>query len=251
MDLKSSRSQQAYRLLHERIALGELGPGAVVSEASLARELGISRTPIGEALRRLAHEGLVEQVPRFGTIVRQISADELTELFEIREALEGFAAARAAERITPGALAELAGLCDTLEAIVVTATAAGASLLEGESLRRFLAADMALHMLIIASAGNQRMCELVQQTRGVSLMFKARRGEHSIARVERANIAHRSILAALADRNGEAARRLVVDHISTSRVESLGSAAPAAAAVTLKSISLPEFIRQDLAELER
>lgn len=246
MQRHSSRAHQAYLSLRERITTGELEPGAIVSEASLAKSLGISRTPIGEALRRLAQEGLVDQVPRYGTIVREISTAELDELFEIREALEGMAAGKAAQRISAEALVELATLCGTVEAEIAEAKEQNIPRLEGDALRRFLASDLAFHMLIIASAGNRRLCEMIEHTRSVSLMFKARRGEHSIARVEDASRAHRKILDALERRDSKGATEQVVAHIRTSRQQSLKDTPDDGPPVTLGSLDLPDFIRQDL-----
>jgi DNA-binding GntR family transcriptional regulator len=247
--MSASRSQQAYWQLHEKISSGELEPGSVVSEASLAKDLGLSRTPIGEALRRLAEEGIVEQVPRYGTIVREIPTSELAELFEIREALEGMAAGKAAEQMTPSSLEDIARLCDTIDHEIASAKAQHAKRLEDEALRRFLAADMAFHLVIIASAGNRRLLDMIQQTRSVSLMFKARRGEHSIERVQQAASAHRAILQALTQRNAEEATRLVVSHIRSSREQSLVERPREHNGVNLGTINLPHFVKQNLAEL--
>ena len=235
----------AYAAIRDRIAQGKLAPGTDVSEASLARELGLSRTPIGEALRRLSHEGLVDQVPRYGTIVRQASAEELRELYEIREALEGMAASKAASRITPVALSEMATLCDTIEAELADTEADGRTVMQGDSLRRFLAADMAFHMLILASAGNRRLTDLIENTRSVSSMFHAHRGDHTTDRIRHANVTHRAILQALGERDAAEATRLVVDHIRTSCAQSLAALATPAP-VTLKTIELPASVRQTL-----
>ncbi|MEQ8848952.1 GntR family transcriptional regulator [Botrimarina sp.] len=241
-----SRTSEAYVRLRERITTGQLAPGAVVSEASLAKELGLSRTPIGEALRRLSQDGLVEQVPRYGTIVREITPAELEELFEIREALEGMAASKAADRITPTALEELGGLCGTIENELHRAETSGETRLEGEALRRFLSADLAFHMLIIASAGNSRLTELIDNTRSISSMFNARRGEHSVERIRNAAEAHRAILDALLRRDAMAAQAEVVAHIRTSCKQSL-QAPTRRPPVSLGTLNLPDSVRQDLA----
>ena len=100
-----NRRERAYQYLHARIASGALAGGALVSELSLAREMGLSRTPVREAIRQLIMEGLVEQVPRHGTIVRIPERREVAELYEVREALESYAVAQAARRILPADLA--------------------------------------------------------------------------------------------------------------------------------------------------
>lgn len=246
MAVSTNQSQQVYRQLRDRIATGELSPGDVMSEAALAKQFGLSRTPIGEALRQLASEGLVDQVPRYGTIVRDIPVRELADLFEIREALEGMAAAKAAAAITPKALAELRSLCAAIDREIERVRELGETTLDNPGLRRFLAADMAFHMLIIASAGNQRLHQMIDQTRSVSVMFAARRGVHVLSRVENANQAHRAILAALEARNAEEAQRLVVQHVRTSRDQSLSQPENPQSPATLHSLDLPDYIRRDL-----
>jgi DNA-binding GntR family transcriptional regulator len=246
MHTNGSHSQQVYHRLRDRIATGDLRPGDVMSEASLAKEFGLSRTPIGEALRQLAHEGVVHQVPRFGTIVRDVPARELAELFEIREVLEGMAASKAALTITAEAIGELHSLCATIDAEIDRNAKCGNRICDREGLRRFLAADMAFHMLVIASAGNERLCRMIEQNRSVSAMFAARRGEHPMQRVESANQAHKAIVAALEQRDSFESQRLVVEHIRRSRDQSLAQHVSAPATASLGSINLPEYVRREL-----
>lgn len=244
--MRANQSSQAYSLLRERIMSGALAPGQVVSEAALAREMGVSRTPVGEALRRLSHEGLVDQIPRYGTVVREFTAEDLHELFEVREALEAMAVSRAALRISAEVIEELTALCDAIDAEVASATAAGVDAIEGEALRRFLAADMAFHLLIIAAANNRRLSQIMEQTHTLSSMFHARRGVHSVARIKGANQAHREIVAALADRDAELATDLLAKHIRRSCEQSIREPVQQPAAVTLGSLNLPPSVMRDL-----
>lgn len=98
---------RAYQLLRERIVSAELKPGSRVAEHQLAEELGMSRTPVHEAVLRLAGEGLVEVRPRAGTLVTRISADALEEALLVRGALELMVAEKAAERGSLDAFAAL------------------------------------------------------------------------------------------------------------------------------------------------
>jgi DNA-binding GntR family transcriptional regulator len=93
-------TSKAYRHLYGEIVDGRIAAGAVISESAIAKSLGISRTPVGEAVRLLARDGLVDQVPRFGTVVRHVQRTELDEHYEMREALESYAAQLAARRAT-------------------------------------------------------------------------------------------------------------------------------------------------------
>lgn len=249
MKKASNHSQHAYATIRERITSGQLASGAIVSEAAFAKELGLSRTPVGEALRRLSHEGLVDQIPRYGTIVRSLSRDELQELFEIRQGLEGIAAAKAAANISDGVLQELELLCAAIDEEIRAARKTGANALEADALQRFLAADMAFHMLIITSAGNRRLSELLEQTRSISSMFHARRGIHSLGRAASANKWHRRIVAALAAKDGVEASALVAKHIQQSCEESLEVERVTAPVVSLGTLNLPPSMRMALKEV--
>ncbi|MCO6046235.1 GntR family transcriptional regulator [Aeoliella sp. ICT_H6.2] len=246
MKNRPSHSQVAYAAIRERITSGELSSGAIVSEAAIAKELGLSRTPVGEALRRLSHEGLVDQIPRYGTVVRSLSPRDLRELFEVRQALEGMAAAKAAQQITAEVLEELELLCVAIDAEITSAQTCGANSLEGDALSRFLAADMAFHMLIISSARNRRLGEILEQTRSISSMFYARRGVHSLSRVIDANRWHRKILDALIAKDSAKASELVISHIQHSCEQSLQSHADGEAPVTLGTLNLPPSMRMAL-----
>jgi DNA-binding GntR family transcriptional regulator len=96
-----SLRQLAYDSLKADILGGDLAPGTPISEAERAEALGISRTPIREAMQQLAQEGLIEVFPKRGTFVSRLSARDVRESFELREAVETFAARLAAERRTP------------------------------------------------------------------------------------------------------------------------------------------------------
>jgi DNA-binding GntR family transcriptional regulator len=222
-----SLAQKAYDHLQEGVLSGRLRSGTVISEAALARELGISRTPVGEAIRQLVREGLVEQVPRYGTIVRSIDRRELIDLYEMREALESYAAAKAAEHLSEPMLNRLEQFCDVMERIGQELQASGGTgELDEPSLRRFLAADMAFHMLIIEASGNRRMIEVVKNMRTVSRIFRMRRAPHHLPVVHRAHEYHRRVLVALRARDAEAARKAMLEHIAAGKNETLSRLSP-------------------------
>lgn len=100
----------AYQRLLEDIRKGELGPGARLRETELAERLGVSRTPIREAIRQLEADGLVLHVPRFGATVRSLDYAEIMELYEMRVVLEGTAARLAARSASEAELSELAAI---------------------------------------------------------------------------------------------------------------------------------------------
>ena len=183
--------------------------------------MGISRTPVGEAIRSLASEGWVEQRPRQGTVVRDFTRREVIELYELREALETFAAGQAARLVTDPTLSRLDRYCDEMDRLRKELAESGAGTLTDESLKRFLAADMAFHLLIVRTAGNQRILDLTKQTRTISRLFRLRRQRHSLQVVGRAHDFHRGIVAALRQGDTETARQAVAEHIQASRRETL------------------------------
>jgi DNA-binding GntR family transcriptional regulator len=116
-----SLGERAYRRLRASILDGTLSAGAKVSERTLASALGISAQPVREALRRLEQDGLVVTLPRRGTVVAEIGPERLAELGRIRAALEGVAAALAAERMPAPNLAALGKVVKAMRAATATA----------------------------------------------------------------------------------------------------------------------------------
>lgn len=247
-----SLAQKAYEHLQEGVLSGRLRSGEVISEAALAKELGISRTPVGEAIRQLVREGLVEQVPRYGTIVRSIDRRELTDLYEMREALESYAAAKAAENISDPILERLSQFCEVMAAIARELREAGASELDEPSLRRFLAADLAFHMLIIEASGNRRMIEVVKNMRTMSRIFRMRRAPHQLEVVHKAYEYHVRILQALREHNPESSRRAMLEHIAAGKVETLSQLKPSQPRSEGNVLDeLPRELLQELEEIEQ
>jgi DNA-binding GntR family transcriptional regulator len=99
-ELYATKSDYAYRTLREKILSGEFAPGAVLNQATLARTIGISTTPLREALRRLTSEGLVDLGAHRDAKVTELSGEEARDLFELRRSLDPLAVALAAERRT-------------------------------------------------------------------------------------------------------------------------------------------------------
>jgi DNA-binding GntR family transcriptional regulator len=217
----SNLATHAYQLLRDRLINGQLLPGVVVSEKQLADELGISRTPIGDAVRQLSYEGFVEQVPRYGTLVKEITRHDLIEVYELREAIEPYAARKAASHITSGQLEQLEVLCRAIEGLAPKLDGSTGTALDGEDLRQFLAADMAFHLLIVRAAGNSRILTVIQTSQAVSKVFRVRRQKHDLDLLHRASHCHRQILAALQSGNGDGAAEQMLQHIIQSKQETL------------------------------
>lgn len=139
-----------FNTLRKAILTGELKPGERLMEIHLADQLGVSRTPIREAIRKLELEGLVTMIPRRGAEVAQITEKNLKDVLEVRRALDALCAELACERITEEETARLKKACDDFEKAVAT----GSATVIAE-------ADVALHDIIVAATGNQRLIQLI------------------------------------------------------------------------------------------
>lgn len=217
----SSLRFRAYENIQRRILTGEIPPGSVLSELTLARELGMSRSPVREAIRTLEQEGVVEQKPRFGTIVRTLERRDLVELYELREAIEPYAVARAAGEVLPEDLLTLHQLCDEIGVLMGELEAADTGALDERQLRRLLSADLGFHLVLLRAVGNQRMMKIVSDSRLLTGIFGSQRQPHTRAVIEETHRFHRSILDAVERGDGEAARGLMAEHIAISKRETL------------------------------
>jgi DNA-binding GntR family transcriptional regulator len=112
----AAATEQTVARLRRFILEGDLEPGARLQEVELAAQLGVSRTPVREALRELSSQGLVEILPHRGARVTRWSASELIEIYELRSMLESHAAERAATRMSDAEVDELVALCEKMEA---------------------------------------------------------------------------------------------------------------------------------------
>lgn len=139
-----------FNTLRQAILIGELKPGERLMEIHLADRLGVSRTPIREALHKLEQEGLVTVLPRRGAEVAQITEKSMNDVLEVRRALDTLCVELACDRITEEELAALGKACDSFEQCVRT----------GDS-KRIAQADVALHDIIVQATGNQRLIQLV------------------------------------------------------------------------------------------
>lgn len=139
-----------FNTLRKAILTGELKPGERLMEIHLANQLGVSRTPIREAIHKLEQEGLVIMIPRRGAEVAQITEKSLKDVLEVRRALDALCAELACDRITEEGKCELKKACNDFE----KATATG-------DVTTIAAADVALHDIIVAATGNKRLIQLV------------------------------------------------------------------------------------------
>jgi len=192
--------EEVAELLRQRIFSRELAPGSWIDEMKLSEEYGISRTPMREALKVLATEGLVTMKVRRGAYVTEVSETDLKNVYHLLSLLESDAAGVVAERATPEEIKSLEALHKELEAALVDR-------------ERFFAINERFHMRLLEIAGNRWRDQMVADLRKVmklnrhnSLLKSGRIGE-SLRE-------HRAIMKALVKRDVEGAVQRMKDHFS-------------------------------------
>lgn len=139
-----------FNTLRQAILTGELKPGERLMEIHLANRLGVSRTPIREAIRKLELEGLVTMIPRRGAEVAQITEKSMNDVLEVRRAVDALCVELACDRITGEELQALKTACDAFEQAVRT-----------KDVKKIAKADVDLHDIIVQATGNKRLIQLV------------------------------------------------------------------------------------------
>ena len=198
---RSLVGEQAYEQLRSAVVAQRLPRGAMLVEADLVESLGVSRTPVREALRRLELEGYLERDESGRLFVQRLSSDDLADAFLVRELLEAFAAHLAAERISDAELAQLDGLL----ASDLSALAAG----DVDELARL---NEQIHGLVLEASRNRTLCGILRTLRGrvYGLTAFAVGGPDD----QRAFVdEHRQLAQLLAEGDGEAAEALVRRHL--------------------------------------
>lgn len=155
-----SLAEQAYRRLEEMIVTLELAPGAVVSEAELSKKLGIGRTPIGEAVQRLAREDLITILPRRGIVVAEINIKKQLKLLEVRREVERFIARCAARRASPEERRQLLKIAEAMDATI-----------RRDDVLSFVRLDHYLNVLCAAAARNEYAAGFMAMVHSLSRRF--------------------------------------------------------------------------------
>jgi DNA-binding GntR family transcriptional regulator len=157
----NSKTSVLYQQIREKIVYGELKPGAILTEAGLADEYGVSKAPVREALVLLGHEGLVEPMPRVGHVVASFTVQDVLETFHLRSVLEAEAASLAAERITREGIAALLKIVDQESALAEKAQEDGFD--ERAFDERAYGLNTEFHHLIARASGNRRLADLIKR----------------------------------------------------------------------------------------
>ena len=203
--LVRNASAVATELIRQAILDGGLSPGERLKEEELAQRLGISRTPVREALLILQTEGLVEAAPNRGATVRAHDADDLDDLYQLRALLEGHAARQAALRATDEAIAALWASCDRFSNVA-----------KEDDVRAIVQENLFFHHAVLEASGSARLDAMVRKVIELPLVYKSyiwyspRQREISVHY-------HRQITHALEMRDAERAEWVMKEHVFEAR----------------------------------
>jgi DNA-binding GntR family transcriptional regulator len=205
--------QHVYRIIRGRLESGTLRPGVRLSDDALAREIGVSRSPVREAIGQLTTEGLVEYRPRRGCFVRIPGRDEMQELYEARMALESFAAGKAAGQASKADLVLQQELVRNMRDVVYLCRDMPNQTADKALTDRFLAIDLEFHTHILEMAGNKRILAMVRDCKILTRIFGHVPVTHDLHLLAWDYRNHWAITRAIAQGQAEFASRLMTRHI--------------------------------------
>lgn len=197
-------AELAYRTIRANIVSGALAEGERLTEERLSQELGLSRTPVREAIRQLILEGFVERQSGYTTRVARFPADEMEQVFHIRQMLESYAAERAARLATPEDIAELQRLSGEIARNTPPHSA--------EAFQRISEANEAFHRKIVEAARSQRLTALMSMAFDVGMVVRTYR-RYSEEELIRSARHHQEISEAIAARAPDWAAAAMRSHI--------------------------------------
>lgn len=209
--IKNAKSirQKIYGHLREQLLNGEIPPHQHLVETKIAKEVGISRTPIREALHSLELEGLIESIPRVGYVVKEISEDEVGEICEIRAAIEEVGARWAMEKAPQKLIEDLRKNISASEEVAS----------QGNP-KAFVELDAQFHEIIARLSGSRRLQELAQTLRRHMLRYRIQ-SIYQTENVLSAIQGHKGILEAIEKGHLEEVNRAIKYHLEQSKTDIL------------------------------
>ena len=190
-----------FESIRAAIISGDLKPGERLMEVQLAEKLGVSRTPVREAIRKLELEGLVVMVVRKGAYVAGLSIKDITDVLELRGALEGLAAGLAADRITEDEIIELQAIASDFD-----------KALESDNMEQMVIKDVEFHDKIFKATRNERLIQLTNNLREQVQRFREMH-IYNYDKSKELSTEHNEISEAIAKRDAEQAEKMARKHI--------------------------------------
>ena len=200
----SKASETAYFYIRSHILSGTYAPGEQLREEELAAGCGVSRTPVRDALRRLEAELYVRRGDNQRTYVAEWTIQDIQDIFTLREMLEGYAAARTAERAKPAAIAQLAAYQEAIDVAL--------NRKDGADVEGFLSNNHAFHRLLIETAGSERLTTLLARLLQQPIIVRTALS-YDVADLRQSNAEHKMLVAAITAKDAEWARAIISAHI--------------------------------------
>jgi len=197
-------SQKVYRALKMEIIKGSLKPGTKPSEGKIAEQLGVSRTPVREALKQLAVEGFVKTNPNLGVVVVEFSLEDIREVLQVRKVLEGLATSIAAKKINKAEIKKLEKIIEQMSISINNNDLLAYSDLNGE-----------FHNLILKVCGNKRLTKICVNLSSSEHRFKIRSLRGNLERLKYSLKEHQEIVKALKKGDSIQAERLSQLHLDS------------------------------------
>ncbi len=214
-DASLSAADRAYHWMRDAILSGHLAAGSSLNERELAEKIGVSRTPVREALRRLEQQGMAKARHNAASTVVTWTRNDIHEVFQLRATLEGLVASIAATRATPGQIAELGDLCDAMETAF-----ADHSVERTERLNQASAGNERFHKILLDATESERLGIMLSYLSNTPYAFRTYRW-FSDTEVLRSLSHHRDIVGALRVRDADWAASSLRAHIMASRANLL------------------------------
>lgn len=203
LDLQNHRPLReiVYEELKRQILVGEIAPGTRMMEVELAEDMGVSRTPVREAIRKLEKEGLVTIEPRRGAYASDISIKDMVDVLEVRQMLEGMAASMAAQKVTEEEKLDF-----------VEANSAYKNAVKKGNIEEIIRYDELFHQLIVSYSGNKTLNQLLSQVQELALRFRYIYYD-DFSRYENMPVEHEEIEEAITSGDTQKAKVVAEEHV--------------------------------------
>jgi DNA-binding GntR family transcriptional regulator len=200
---------RVYEILKKSIVFQEIPPGEKIDEEAIAKQLGVSRTPIRETLCRLENEGIVRVIPRRGAFVVKHSREKITEILMVREVLEGFAARLAVDHVDGKLTEKMKSLFSQFSGSDIR-----------EQSKDYTQADLEFHNLIIKASRNNLLINIMSTLNDHIQMLRIQTVSHE-GRMEQSLVEHFKIIQAMEQKDHSSAEYLMREHIRKMRESAL------------------------------
>lgn len=219
--MKNNLNEKAYEFIVRKLSSGELKPGQKLSEPSLAKACGVSRTPMREAVRRLVEEGVLYQIVKSGTYVTGFAPKDVSDAYEIRSVIESAMLDEAVAKLTKQDLAVLQADCDRMHAAICAMRKAKMDIMTGKPESDFLAGDIDFHLTLLRASGNSLAEKIIVNAYRRNQFFGTHSHQRTLEHVSSAWKFHCEILKACRNRDSKLAVKWLRDHIARSRKDAL------------------------------